>query len=423
MWIEGRLDGSDGARAVAWAQTLPGARPDVGMYGVSYDASVQWETAALRPAGLRSIFPGGMMPDSRSVWPGVFRVGRQLKWDAHAGRGHAPPRRAPATPRPRRLGRAVALRGGQVDLERAAGIDPGRAAGRHGALLAGLVRSPREDWNGFGGIPARIPDVAIGLVTGWHDRCLDTVEFMTAALATPRTARHRAHRRAVEPRLRAATGRRRRRLRARGRGRPTSPGGGLVRPDARGRRGSDRAGGPAARAARSAVRDGRELLARRSTAGHCPRATDVCTSGPGRWRAPPGSLARSTSSTTRTIPSRRPTRPTTRTRRSTSGSSTGDRTSSGSSATPLAEPLEIIGAARLVLHASTDALDTDWHVKLLDVSPDGRAINVATGMLRARWRDGFDARGSSGPARSSNTRSAFARPRTDSWPGTGSGST
>ena len=58
---------------------------------------------------------------------------------------------------------------------------------------------------------------------------------------------------------------------------------------------------------------------------------------------------------------------------------------------PLAEPLEIIGAARLVLHASTDALDTDWHVKLLDVAPDGRAINVATGMLRARWRDGFDA--------------------------------
>lgn len=48
--------------------------------GVSYDASVQWEAAALRPAGLRSIFPGGMVADSRSVWPGVFRVGRQLKW-------------------------------------------------------------------------------------------------------------------------------------------------------------------------------------------------------------------------------------------------------------------------------------------------------------------------------------------------------
>ena len=57
---------------------------------------------------------------------------------------------------------------------------------------------------------------------------------------------------------------------------------------------------------------------------------------------------------------------------------------------PLAEAVEVIGTARLVLHASTDAPDTDWHVKLLDVAPDECSINVATGLLRARWRDGFD---------------------------------
>ena len=105
MWIDGRLDGSDGARAVAWAQTLAGVRPDVGMYGVSYDASSQWETAALRPAGLRSVFPGGMMPDSRSVWPGVFRVGRQLKWalmlaaDTRRRAGHRHPTTEPTRTR------------------------------------------------------------------------------------------------------------------------------------------------------------------------------------------------------------------------------------------------------------------------------------------------------------------------------------
>src|SRR5215203_4039195 len=38
MWMEGRRDGEDGARAVAWAQSLPGTIPEVGMYGVSYDA-------------------------------------------------------------------------------------------------------------------------------------------------------------------------------------------------------------------------------------------------------------------------------------------------------------------------------------------------------------------------------------------------
>ena len=85
---------------------------------------------------------------------------------------------------------------------------PDERLGRHGALLAGLVRPPPRGLERLRGIPARIPDVAIGLVTGWHDRCLDTVEFMTAALATPRTAATELDGRAVEPWLCAATGRR-----------------------------------------------------------------------------------------------------------------------------------------------------------------------------------------------------------------------
>jgi putative CocE/NonD family hydrolase len=57
---------------------------------------------------------------------------------------------------------------------------------------------------------------------------------------------------------------------------------------------------------------------------------------------------------------------------------------------PLERPVEIIGSASVVLYAATDAPDTDWHVKLIDVAPDGTAINVATGMIRARYRDGFE---------------------------------
>src|SRR5690606_6083389 len=40
---------------------------------------------------------------------------------------------------------------------------------------------------------------------------------------------------------------------------------------------------------------------------------------------------------------------------------------------PLAEPLEICGPVEIVLHAATDAVDTDWTAKLLDVDPEGRA--------------------------------------------------
>lgn len=38
---------------------------------------------------------------------------------------------------------------------------------------------------------------------------------------------------------------------------------------------------------------------------------------------------------------------------------------------------------------SSDVRDTDVAVKLLDVYPDGRAMNIQDGILRVRWRDGF----------------------------------
>ncbi len=57
---------------------------------------------------------------------------------------------------------------------------------------------------------------------------------------------------------------------------------------------------------------------------------------------------------------------------------------------PLERELEVIGTVRLVLHAASSAPDTDWTAKLLDVQPDGRALAVADGILRARCRDGLD---------------------------------
>jgi putative CocE/NonD family hydrolase len=56
---------------------------------------------------------------------------------------------------------------------------------------------------------------------------------------------------------------------------------------------------------------------------------------------------------------------------------------------PLAADLEVIGPLQLVLHASSSAPDTDFTGKLVDVWPDGRAYNVADGILRARYRDSF----------------------------------
>jgi putative CocE/NonD family hydrolase len=54
---------------------------------------------------------------------------------------------------------------------------------------------------------------------------------------------------------------------------------------------------------------------------------------------------------------------------------------------PLAEDVEVIGPVRVTLHAATSAVDTDWTAKLVDVHPDGTALNVVDSIVRARYRD------------------------------------
>lgn len=55
---------------------------------------------------------------------------------------------------------------------------------------------------------------------------------------------------------------------------------------------------------------------------------------------------------------------------------------------PLTEPLEVTGDVQVILWAATDAKDTDFTAKLVDVMPDGRAYNLTDGILRACYRDG-----------------------------------
>ena len=53
---------------------------------------------------------------------------------------------------------------------------------------------------------------------------------------------------------------------------------------------------------------------------------------------------------------------------------------------PLAQPLTVAGPVRVRLSAATDGPDTDWTAKLVDVYPDGQAINLCDGIVRARYR-------------------------------------
>jgi putative CocE/NonD family hydrolase len=57
---------------------------------------------------------------------------------------------------------------------------------------------------------------------------------------------------------------------------------------------------------------------------------------------------------------------------------------------PLEEDLEVTGFIETVLHVSSDARDTDFTVKLVDVDTESRAWNLQDTVLRARYREGYD---------------------------------
>lgn len=57
---------------------------------------------------------------------------------------------------------------------------------------------------------------------------------------------------------------------------------------------------------------------------------------------------------------------------------------------PFADGVELTGSIESTLYVSSDAKDTDFTVKLIDVYPDGKAYNLDETILRARYRDGFE---------------------------------
>lgn len=57
---------------------------------------------------------------------------------------------------------------------------------------------------------------------------------------------------------------------------------------------------------------------------------------------------------------------------------------------PLTEPLEVTGPLTANLWVASSALDTDFVVRVTDVHPNGRSLNVVDGILRMRYRHGLD---------------------------------
>ena len=57
---------------------------------------------------------------------------------------------------------------------------------------------------------------------------------------------------------------------------------------------------------------------------------------------------------------------------------------------PLQEDIEVTGPVVLKLWAASSAPDTDFTAKLIDVHPNGLAVNLTYGIMRAQYRNGYD---------------------------------
>jgi uncharacterized protein len=55
---------------------------------------------------------------------------------------------------------------------------------------------------------------------------------------------------------------------------------------------------------------------------------------------------------------------------------------------PVTQATEITGPISMTLYAATSAKDTDWTAKLVDLYPHGYALNIQSGIVRARYREG-----------------------------------
>ncbi len=57
---------------------------------------------------------------------------------------------------------------------------------------------------------------------------------------------------------------------------------------------------------------------------------------------------------------------------------------------PLEQGVEVSGPVTVTLYVESDARDTDFTAKLVDVYPDGTAYNLDETIQRMRYRDGYD---------------------------------
>ena len=77
------LEAEDGYDTCEWAAGLPGSDGRVGTWGNSYPSWLIWRMASARPPSLKAIFSSGFSARTLDCTSGIFETGIRLRWQHH----------------------------------------------------------------------------------------------------------------------------------------------------------------------------------------------------------------------------------------------------------------------------------------------------------------------------------------------------
>ena len=396
----GSKDVEDGFDTVAWAAELPDSTSQVGMFGSSYSAWTSWKAAASAPPALKCVYVSGMSLRHSDVEP-IFRPGRRLEW-SFATIGPDDRRRTAGAPGPYDVEEAREL--WKVERNKWLWVKPwselsGELLPSMAARIQRILEHPGEDYHEFAGIHRNI-DVPVFNRTGWYDRFIPAVDhFVEMEKLAPSERARRSQRLVVGPWGHTND---------------------LTRAQGEFDFGEDAEWDNAAvgigwfdhwlksddNGAAEEARVRLFITGENSWRGYDdwpipgtrPVEFQLSSRGNANTPAGDGTLSREPAGGARSdsfnynprdpVPSL-----------FLEGCQDGPfdqkpldhrRDVLVYQSAPLSARLTVVGSPSVKLHASTSAVDTDFTAKLVDVSPDGTARNLCYGIVRARFRNGWE---------------------------------
>lgn len=394
-------DAADGFDTVEWAAKLPGSNGKVGTFGASYNAFLQWRLAPLRPPSLLAMAAESIPPRLTQLeGPGTIRPGRRLNW-FYCGMSPDMRLRSGAAGPTTRAEAAKLWKEGEG--ERLLDFLPWIALPRmvfedEDQAVKDWLRAPNRDpWELLEGCrEISVPNLDI---VGWFDHCNDGIELHQAMRRAGKTEAARSGQRLI------------------------------IGPWSHSSRGNRRAGavdfGKAAALdlVQAEIRYFDYWLKGKANGANEDTPVRIFVMGSNRWRDeqewPPSRASEHTlylhSGGKANTPigdgllTEQPPGPAHDTYRydprdpvptlwsPSMFTLPADQAPLANRAdilvyqsAPLAAAMEVTGYPEVVLHAASSAPDTDFFVKLIDVAPDGTNRDIASGMVRARYRDGLD---------------------------------